>query len=179
MNRSLLIKRKLPIILSAFILLLLNVSRSNGQVNLYDVTISSGVATEDMNGFSLLIGSGQDNSVSTLQNIGFNFTYNNVVYSQYSVNSNGLMRLGSTLISSNAINQLTVNSDFPKIAPYWDDVNTAAAGYCGAKLVGVAPNRKLSIEWLIAVPKILQIQVGYKCGYLKQLMLFNLFTIQE
>ena len=153
MNRSLLIKRKLPIILSAFILLLLNVSRSNGQVNLYDVTIGSGVATEDMNGFSLLIGSGQDNSVSTLQNIGFNFTYNNVVYSQYSVNSNGLMRLGSTLISNNAINQLTVNSDFPKIAPYWDDVNTAAAGYCGAKLVGVAPNRKLSIEWLIAVPK--------------------------
>lgn len=153
MNRTLLSTRKLRIVLSTFILLQLNLFNTNAQVNLYNVSFATGVVPEDMNGFNLLIGSSQDNAVSPLQNIGFNFTYNNIVYSQYSVNSNGLMRLGSTLVSTNAVNQLTVNSDFPKIAPYWDDLNTAAAGYCGSKMIGVAPNRKLSIEWLLAVPK--------------------------
>ena len=72
---------------------------------------------------------------------------------QFSANSNGLMRLGSTVVSTNAINQLTTNSDFPKISPYWDDLNTGTVGYCGMKLIGVAPNRKLSVEWILSIPK--------------------------
>ena len=135
----------------AFVLLLSFQSQS--QVGIYTTSLLTGVAPEDMNGFSPLFLPPQDNTASTVQNIGFNFTFNNIVYTQFSTNSNGLMRLGSTAVSTNAVNQLTVNSDFPKIAPYWDDLNTGSSGYSGYKLIGTAPNRKLSIEWILAIPK--------------------------
>ncbi len=153
MKRHFLTSPKLPTFILMLVSMLLTTQLSFGQVNLYTTTISNSVLPEDMNGFSPLFFSGNDNVASTLQNIGFNFTFNNVIYSQYSVNSNGLLRLGAAVVSTNAINQLTVNSDFPKIAPYWDDLNTSAAGYCGSKLIGVSPNRKLSIEWILSVPK--------------------------
>lgn len=133
--------------------LLQGVLVSKAQVGNYTALVSTGVAPEDMNGFSPLFFSGQDNTSSTVQNIGFTFTFNNIAYTQFSTNSNGLLRLGSTVVSTNAINQLTVNSDFPKITAYWDDLNTSASGYCGYKLIGTAPNRKLSVEWILAIPK--------------------------
>lgn len=127
--------------------------RSVAQVNLYTFSSSSGVALEDMSGFSPLFLGAFDNQASTVQPIGFNFTFNNVVYTQFSVNSNGLMRLGAAAVSTNALNQLTVNSDFPKIAPYWDDLSSNAGGYAGYKVIGVSPNRKLSVEWILTIPK--------------------------
>ncbi len=154
MKRKLLVLEKLKIGLLSLLCFLLMTTFSKGQVSGYTTSITTGTVLEDMSGFSMLIFPGNDNASSTVQNIGFNFTFNNIVYTQFSTNSNGLMRLGSTVVSTNATNQLTVNSDFPKIAPYWDDLNTTAStGYCGMKLIGVAPNRKLSIEWILSVPK--------------------------
>ena len=153
MNRKLLSSLTLRTcsFLVAFVLLLSFQSQS--QVGNYTTSLLTGVAPEDMNGFSPLFLPPQDNTASAVQNIGFNFTFNNIVYTQFSTNSNGLMRLGSTAVSTNAVNQLTVNSDFPKIAPYWDDLNTGPNGYSGYKLIGTAPNRKLLIEWILAIPK--------------------------
>ncbi len=138
--------------LNSLILLFYSISVS-AQVNLYTTSVSTGAVLENMNGFTPLFLTGQDDVASTVQNIGFNFTFNNVIYSQFSTNSNGLMRLGSTVISNNAVNNLIVNSDFPKIAPYWDDLNTGTIGYCGYKLIGTAPNRKLAVEFILAIPK--------------------------
>lgn len=146
-------KRQIQLFLLTINFFLLSATLTQGQVNLYTVSIANGTALEDMSGFSPFFFGGQDNTASTVQNIGFNFTFNNVVYTQFSANSNGLMRLGSTVVSTNAINQLTTNSDFPKISPYWDDLNTGTVGYCGMKLIGVAPNRKLSVEWILSIPK--------------------------
>ena len=153
MKRPILINRQLKLFLLTINFFLLSAALTQGQVNLYTVSVATGTITEDMSGFTPFFFGGQDNTASTVQNIGFNFTFNNVVYTQFSANSNGLMRLGSTVVSTNAINQLTTNSDFPKISPYWDDLNTGTVGYCGVKLIGVAPNRKLSVEWILSIPK--------------------------
>lgn len=153
MKKTLPLAKQLSLVLSLAVLLLFTVQQSSGQVNLYTVAVGTGVAPDVMNGFTPLFMANNDNVSSTVQNIGFNFTFNNIIYTQFSTNSNGLMRLGSTAVSTNAINQLTVNSDFPKIAPYWDDLNTGTSGYCGSMLTGVAPNRKLTIEWQLAIPK--------------------------
>lgn len=127
--------------------------QSQAAANSYTFSSSTGVVLEDMNGFSPLFLTGQDNTASAVTNIGFSFTFNNVTYTQFSVNSNGCFRLGSTVISTTATNQLSANSDFPKLAPYWDDLATGTSGYAGYKLIGTAPNRKLCVEWILTIPK--------------------------
>ena len=47
-----------------------------------------------------LIASGEDDEVSSLTSIGFTFKYDGVDYTQFSVNSNGNLRLGSSVIAS-------------------------------------------------------------------------------
>ncbi|MFN8143190.1 MAG: hypothetical protein U0073_02120 [Bacteroidia bacterium] len=129
-------------------------STTNAQINNYVLSTVGAPALDDMNtGTSLLIFSGMDDAASTVQNIGFSFSFNGISYSQFSVNSNGLMKLGSSVVSSSAINLLTGGTDFPKICPYWDDLSTGTSGIIHFKTTGVAPSRKLIVEWNVTVPK--------------------------
>jgi hypothetical protein len=120
----------------------------------YSLSTLSGVPLEDMtSGITGLIFSSSDDVASPLTDIGFSFELNGIIYTKFSVNSNGLMRLGNTVVSTNGINQLTLNSDFPKIASYWDDLSTGVNGIVSCKVTGTAPARKLIVEWMLTVPK--------------------------
>ena len=86
---------------------------------------------------------------SAVADIGFNFTFMGSVYTQFSVNSNGLMRLGGTVVSTAFTNNLTTIANMPHITAYWDDLNnsTDLLSKVHVKLFGVAPERFLVVEW--------------------------------
>ncbi len=120
----------------------------------YPFAVSSGAVLEDMTGATQLIGSDQDNSVSTVQNIGFDFWFAGVRQTQYSVCTDGSMRFGSTPILD-LINDLTFTNNMPQVAPYWDNLMTGTNGSVRAKVVGSTPARKLVIEWQnMQVPRV-------------------------
>ena len=120
----------------------------------YPFSSLSGVALEDMSsGTTQVIAPDQDDTASTVQNIGFDFWFDGARNTQFSVNANGLMRLGSTVVSTSFINDstltgFTTTTNNPKLAPYYDDLWVGTNGKVHFKVVGSAPNRKLVVEWL-------------------------------
>ena len=115
----------------------------------YPLSAQVGVALENMSGSTQLIGPDTDDAPSVVKDIGFDFWFDGVRYTQFSVNPNGICRLGP-----GAIDDTFDNSDFgstnnaPKLCPYFDDLQTGLNGKVHYKIVGAAPNRKLVIEWL-------------------------------
>ncbi len=110
-----------------------------------------GVLLQDMSsGTTQLVGADQDDTFSSVTTIGFDFWYDGVRLTQFSVNPNGICRLGSSGIDSVFDNSTAFNatSDSPKICPYFDDLWVGTNGKVHYKVVGSAPNRKLVIEWL-------------------------------
>lgn len=84
----------------------------------YAFTSAAGVVLENMSaGTTQLVGPDVDDSASALANIGFDFWYDGVHATQFSVNANGLARLGPTVIDSAFSNGLANVTDAPKIAP--------------------------------------------------------------
>jgi hypothetical protein len=86
---------------------------------------------------------------SPVTNIGFPFVFMGVPHNQFSVNSNGLMRLGSAVVSTAYSNNLNTTTDMPHISAFWDDLN-AVSGLTSkihTKLIGTEPNRTLVVEW--------------------------------
>jgi hypothetical protein len=120
----------------------------------YPFSNQAGVALEDMSaGTTQVIAPDQDDTASTVQNIGFDFWFDGVRNTQFSVNANGLMRLGGTVVSTSFINDstltgFTTTTNNPKLAPYYDDLWVGTNGKVHFKVVGSAPNRKLVVEWL-------------------------------
>lgn len=126
----------------------------------YPFTLQSDIAPKDMSaGATLLIGPGSDNNTTPLQNIGFDFWFAGSRYTQYSISSNGYIRLGALIASpgttSDISNSLASFNQAPCIAPYWDDIRTGAVdGKVHVKIIGTAPNRKLVVEWYnVEIPK--------------------------
>ncbi|MGE5682659.1 MAG: beta strand repeat-containing protein [Bacillota bacterium] len=115
----------------------------------------SGFAPTDIStGNTQLIGPNSDNVASAVTEIGFDFWFAGQKYTQFSVNENGLLTLGSTQISGNDVNNLMASETTqPKIAPYWDDLATGTNGYVIYKLTGTAPSRVLIVNWYVTVPK--------------------------
>ncbi len=161
-------------VLFAFALFAFNTS--DGQLSTYTHSTSTGIALENIStGFTPLISSASDDVNFVVQNIGFVFNFAGSTYTQFSVNSNGLLRLGSTIISTSSLNQLTGASDLPKISPYWDDLATGVDGHVRYKVTGISPNRKLVIEWKVTVPKNINGTAGATC----QVWLFETTNVIE
>jgi hypothetical protein len=99
------------------------------------VDISSGATT-------LLTGN-NDDAGSSVFNIGFTFYFMGAPYTQFSANSNGQIRLGSTAVGGSAIS--TYTTSVPIIAPMGGDneVNNGMS----FKVTGSSPNRVLVVEW--------------------------------
>lgn len=137
-------------LLLAVILILLSFSESaNGQLaNQYSFSSLTGVPLGSMSGSTLIMGSNLDDSASAVIGIGFSFTFAGTVYTDFSVNSNGLMRLSGLPVSNNWTNGIATGP-FPAIMPLWDDGHTGSNGGVRYLLSGTAPNRKLTIEWTI------------------------------
>ena len=97
-----------------------------------------------------------DDSYSSVMSIGFTFEFAGVSYTQWSCNSNGRVRLGSTCVSEYWVNPFTTasltdnsyGSDTPLISAFGMDNTLAGTGvWLKYEVVGTAPNRMLVIEY--------------------------------
>jgi hypothetical protein len=132
----------------AFLAALLMSTAINAQtVNLYSFSATNGGTLDPMSGAVTLIGPNVDDAASAVTNIGFNFNYEGTDYSQFSVNSNGAMRLGGTVITAFNIDNISDASNNPKLAPFVADAQTTATGNVTTVLTGVAPNQIRMIQW--------------------------------
>jgi len=114
--------------------------------NQYQVsTNTSGVLINPS--YTSLIGTGVDDQASSVQSIGFNFVYEGVTYTQFSANSNGLVRLGATAVSGAYSNDIDANANQPKLMPFWDDLSTGSNGGVRFGVSGTAPNRVCVIDF--------------------------------
>ncbi|MGE5435760.1 MAG: beta strand repeat-containing protein [Syntrophothermus sp.] len=102
-----------------------------------------------------LIGPNSDNVASAVTDIGFTFWFAGTPYTQFSVDENGLMKLGSSVIIPEPVNNMASTLNNPKIAPYWDDLATGPTGSVGYFLSGTAPNRMLIVEWNVILKNII------------------------
>jgi len=95
-------------------------------------------------GFTTLAATG-DNIASAVTNIGFDFYFMGTRYTQFSSNTNGFIRLGASVISTT---QRDLNlASAALITPFGEDLKVNATGFNRSRVVGIAPNRCLVIEW--------------------------------
>ena len=89
--------------------------------------------------------SGDDASEGTLP-IGFNFNFGGTVYTTFSINTNGWIRLGTTIpvtgFSNSLANFTNATNYMPIIAPYWDDHYAPAGSITYSSVGGV-----LTVDW--------------------------------
>lgn len=113
---------------------------------------STSAAMEDMSsGTTQLIAASQDDTASAVTSIGFDFWFDGVRQTQFSVNANGLMGLGAVAVNNGATgrtNDFATTTNNPKMSAYWDDMCTGAAGRVHYKVIGSPGSRKLIVEWL-------------------------------
>jgi len=111
-------------------------------------TTVTGSLTDMSSGTSTLIAADQDDAASLVTLIGFEFVFMGGRQDRFSVNSNGSLRLGTTVVSTTGYDPLGQSAQ-ALIAPYGADQRTHAGdGKVHYKLIGSAPNRQLVIEWL-------------------------------
>ncbi|MBC8145696.1 MAG: choice-of-anchor D domain-containing protein [bacterium] len=123
----------------------------------YTFSHTVGEAT-DMSEATLLLGdlAGNDDVVTGVQPIGFPFVFQGVVYTNYSANSNGLIKLGDVPINGQFSNRFSFAApNYPMIANFWEDLylDTDPTGSDGgeagirALVDGVPGRRVLTLEW--------------------------------
>ena len=111
-------------------------------------TFSTGVGTSSdwiSASTTKIVNSGIDDGAGSLYSLGFTFVFEGTNYTQISANTNGQMRLGSTVISaspySQPLNSSNAGSNNPKIIGIGKDLSTGSAGGVWYGTSGSAPNR--------------------------------------
>lgn len=115
----------------------------------YPMTVGTDTLVDMSSGTTQLVAPSADDTASPLTDIGFDFFFDGVRHSQFSVNPNGLAKLGGPVITT-AFNNATgfaVTTNAPKLAPYFDDLCVGSDGEVRYKVIGAAPNRTLVVEW--------------------------------
>lgn len=118
----------------------------SAQVSAYSFTEGVSTYTPLSGGINASSATGDD-GIQPLTNIGFTFNLGGVSYTQFSVNTNGLVRLGTVVGGSGWTNSLGNTAvQRPLIAALWDDGhrNTGSISYL---TTGSAPNRVLEINF--------------------------------
>jgi len=120
----------------------------------YVFSSSTTGSLDPMTGATSLAGTGalltvgyNDDNASGVVSFGFPFTFMGQVYSQFSANSNGQMRLGSTAIAGT---QTAPSSGAALFAPMGGDNSSGRAGDLDPisyVVTGTAPNRILKVQW--------------------------------
>ena len=114
----------------------------------YIFSNSAGVALEDMSsGTTQLVPAASDDGNSVAVNIGFDFWFDGVRFTQFGANANGFIRFGVAPTGTSFTNSLATTTNAPKVAAYWDDLWVGTNGQVHYKTIGSAPNRKLIVEW--------------------------------
>ena len=107
-------------------------------------TTTDGTLVDMSSGTSTLLTGYADDNASTVTNIGFTFTYCGTPYTQFSINSNGQLRLGATAISGGAASPA---SGAPIILPLSGDNAIMATFFGRYKVIGTSPDQILVVEW--------------------------------
>lgn len=148
----------------AFLLLAFQVSQGQN-IDRYQLIESGNVGTlTPMAGSRQLIGSNSTNTASDVESIGFDFVFMGKPYNSFSVNANGVLRLGDEPVLATANTYGIPGND--RIVPlsgrsvqerYWffgwrwretqADLGTSSSGRVHYKVIGSAPERTLVIEW--------------------------------
>ena len=106
----------------------------------------------DLNSYTNISVSDGDSYASSLQNIGFTFTFAGTQYTQFSVNSDGNLRLGGTVTGTGnyttPFSSTNANANNPKINGMgFDGYFVASSNYVRKQVFGEAPNRVLVVEF--------------------------------
>jgi hypothetical protein len=140
--------KKHLLLLMVSIMAICNLSLAQSTVN-YTRTSNATASLANMAGSTQLIGASRTNFSSAVTNIGFDFWFMGVRYTNFSVNSNGGIQLGSTVIpgSNKGSNFMNV-ANTSVIATFFGYLNTHSTGKVHSVVIGAAPNRKIVIEFL-------------------------------
>ncbi len=118
----------------------------------YNYSTGLNAALIPMTGSTPLIAPSVNDAPVGPNNIGFNFNFNGVDYSQFSVSPDGWLMLGNGIATDEFNNFVTSSINIPKIYPYWDDLSTGINGSVEMLLTGTAPNRTLVVQWFVNTP---------------------------
>ncbi|HZM87357.1 MAG TPA: hypothetical protein VFF31_12600, partial [Blastocatellia bacterium] len=111
-------------------------------------TATNGSLTDMSSGTTQLLAANIDDTASALTNIGFDFFFQGARFTQFSINDNGVLRLGATAQTSTPYKPLA-QAGIPLITAYGADQRTHAGdGKVHFKVIGSAPTRTLVVEWL-------------------------------
>ena len=135
------------------VLMLLTMGISTFAQSLSDYVMTTGTDAsrwETLTTTTNLITSTGDYAVSTVQDIGFTFNFAGTDYTQFSINSDGNLRLGSTVTGtsnySTPFSSTNANVNNPKINMLGCDGYLTDSGHVYKEVIGTAPNRVCVIE---------------------------------
>ena len=109
-------------------------------------TSTNGIFTDMSSGTTQLVSPGANDVASVVTNLPFAFYMLGTRYTQFSVSSNGYIRLGGTAVSPTQYTMGTAN--IPLIAALGSDLQVSSSGKVHYKTTGAAPNRVLTLEFL-------------------------------
>jgi hypothetical protein len=112
---------------------------------------SNGNAIDLTAGATALVAAASDQGVSAVTNIGFNYIFNGVLFTQFTASANGVMQLGGTAVSGSTYVTSGGTVALPKLSAISSDAITASVADGGgitSKLIGTAPNRCLVVQWV-------------------------------
>ncbi len=120
----------------------------------YSFASTTGATLDSMNGATTIVISAVDDDISVVQNIGFNFVYDGVAFTQFKASPDGYITLGSAGVNdfSNSI-EFPNSGNTPSLFPYWDDLATGTDGAVKMLVTGTAPNRILKVDWIVTAPR--------------------------
>jgi uncharacterized repeat protein (TIGR01451 family) len=113
----------------------------------YAYTTATNASLTDMSSGTIqLVAPGADDVASAVTNIGFDFYFLGARYGQFSVSSNGFLRLGGTGVTGGTYALGAAGA--PLIAALGSDLVVSPTGRVHYKVEGTAPNRVLVVEFL-------------------------------
>ncbi|MFO7660809.1 MAG: FlgD immunoglobulin-like domain containing protein [Candidatus Cloacimonadaceae bacterium] len=111
-----------------------------------DYTFSSSLGNyNQLTGGTVHGTSANDNEVFNAIPIGFDFTFNSVLYTEISIAANGFIAMGAAATSSNTAISTGVSNNV--IVPLNRDIKSRDDGSLTTHLTGTAPNRILTVQW--------------------------------
>lgn len=126
--------------------LLLFFSKAHSQVATYQFLQTMGTYTEINGGTVHGTSTNDDQRFSNLP-IGFDFIFGGQTYTHYSLNTNGFLQLGATVVQTSNY-AISSTSTTQVISPLGIDLKGKASGSQLMSLVsGTTPNRVLTIQW--------------------------------
>lgn len=123
-------------------------AQNNKALSLYNFVEETETYTSISSSGTALTPNSWDDGVTSLTPIGFNFVYNQVTYTEFSVNTNGTVNLDSQ--NSQATNDLESETFTNLLAPLWDDLkfhNNGSGEGIFYNLEGTEGSKILTIEF--------------------------------